>query len=52
VVSGAAVTTVTITAGGAGYDVGEVLSAAAADIGGTGSGFSVTVATTTGPVGA
>jgi hypothetical protein len=29
--------------------VGEVLSAAAANIGGTGSGFTVTVATTSGP---
>lgn len=52
VVSGGAVTSVTIVSGGTGYDVGEVLSAAAANIGGTGSGFSVTVATTTGPINA
>jgi len=51
-VAGGAVTVVTIVNGGAGYDVGEVLSAAAANIGGTGSGFSVTVATTSGPINA
>jgi hypothetical protein len=44
VVSGGAVTSVTITSVGAGYIVGEVLSATAASIGGTGSGFSVPVA--------
>jgi hypothetical protein len=42
-VSGGAVTAVTITARGAAYVVGNVLSAAAASIGGTGSGFSVPV---------
>jgi hypothetical protein len=42
-VSGGAVTTVTITARGAGYLVGDVLSATAASIGGTGSGFSIPV---------
>ena len=45
-------TVVTIVNGGSAYDVGEVLSAAAANIGGTGSGFSVTVATTSGPINA
>lgn len=43
VVSGGSVTSVTITAVGAAYTVGNVLSAAAASIGGTGSGFSVPV---------
>lgn len=44
-VAGAVVTTVTLVAPGEGYTVGDVLSAAAATIGGTGSGFSTTVAT-------
>lgn len=52
VVSGAAVTSVTLVSGGSGYDVNETLSAAAANIGGTGSGFSIKVATTTGPINA
>jgi len=43
IVSGAAVTSVTITARGSNYVVGNVLSATAASIGGTGSGFSVPV---------
>lgn len=47
VVAGAAVTTVTVTYGGEGYTVADALSAAAANIGGTGSGFSVPVATLT-----
>jgi len=42
-VSGGAVTAVTIVAYGAGYRVGDALSAAAASIGGTGAGFSVPV---------
>lgn len=45
VVSGAAVTSVTITTAGNGYVVGDALSATAASIGGTGSGFSVAVGT-------
>ncbi len=44
-VSGGAVTAVTVTFGGYGYTVADSLSAAAANIGGTGSGFSVPVAT-------
>ena len=48
VVAGNAVTTVTVTTVGNYYDVGDVLSATAASIGGTGSGFSVPVATTNG----
>ncbi|MBC7948654.1 MAG: hypothetical protein H7Y42_12275 [Chitinophagaceae bacterium] len=47
VVAGGAVTTVTITHGGYGYTVADVMSALAADIGGTGSGFSTPVATLT-----
>jgi hypothetical protein len=43
VVSGGAVTTVTITARGAGYLVGNALSATAASLGGTGAGFSIPV---------
>ena len=42
-VSGTAVTTVTITDNGAAYLVGDVLSATAASLGGTGSGFSIPV---------
>ena len=42
---GGAVSTVTITSPGTFYSVADVLSASAASIGGTGSGFSVPVAT-------
>jgi hypothetical protein len=45
-VSGGIVASVALTFGGVNYVVGDVLSANAADIGGTGTGFSVTVATT------
>ena len=45
VVAGATVTTVTLTTPGNGYVVGNTLSATAATIGGTGSGFSIKVAT-------
>jgi hypothetical protein len=45
VVSGGSVTTVTLTKAGNGYVVGNTLSATAATIGGTGSGFSIKVAT-------
>ncbi len=44
-VSGGVVTTVTIVSAGAGYVAGDVLSADASDIGGTGAGFSIDVAT-------
>ena len=45
VVSGGSVTTVTVTTPGNGYVIGNTLSATAASIGGTGSGFSIKVAT-------
>ena len=45
IVAGATVTTVTLTAAGNGYVVGNTLSATAASIGGTGSGFTINVAT-------
>tara|TARA_R110000868_G_scaffold13814_1_gene64211 strand:+ start:2685 stop:4757 length:2073 start_codon:yes stop_codon:yes gene_type:complete len=48
VVAGNSVTTVTVTTVGSNYEVGDVLSATAASIGGTGSGFSVPVATING----
>jgi len=44
-VSGGAVTAVALRNGGCLYKVGNALSAAVADIGGTGTGFSVSVAT-------
>jgi hypothetical protein len=43
VVAGGAVTTVTVTARGAGYLVGNALSATAASLGGAGAGFSILV---------
>lgn len=48
------VTGVTLTDGGSGYNVGDVLSADDADLGGlgTGAGFAITVASTTGPINA
>jgi len=42
IVSGGSVTSVTITTGGTAYKQGNILSAVAASIGGTGTGFSVT----------
>jgi hypothetical protein len=45
VVSGNTVTSVTLTKAGNGYVVGNTLSATAASIGGTGTGFSIKVAT-------
>lgn len=45
VVSGATVTSVTLTKPGNGYTVGNTLSATAASIGGSGTGFSIKVAT-------
>ena len=45
VVAGTVVTTVTLTTAGNGYAAGNTLSATAASIGGTGSGFSIKVAT-------
>jgi hypothetical protein len=47
VVSAGTVTSVTLTQGGTGYIVGNSLSAAASTIGGTGSSFSIPVATVT-----
>ena len=47
VVSGAVVSAVTVTTQGNGYVVGDTLSATAATVGGSGSGFSIKVATVT-----
>lgn len=46
-----AVTAVTLLSGGAGYGVGNVLSADNANLGGLGSGFTITVATVSGSTG-
>lgn len=46
-VAGGAVTVVTVTTGGDGYAVGDELTADPADIGGTGTGFTVDVLTIT-----
>jgi len=48
VVSGGNVTSVTVTTAGNGYVVGDVLSASAVNIGGTGSGFTITVSQVSG----
>lgn len=42
-VSGNAVSAITITSAGIGYEVGDVLTALNTYLGGTGSGFSITV---------
>lgn len=47
-VAGNVVTAVTIISAGDGYKPGDVLSVAASDVGGTGSGFTWTVSTVTG----
>lgn len=46
-VAGGAVTVVTLTKAGTGYTANDALSAAAANIGGTGSGFSIPVSSIT-----
>lgn len=51
VISGNAVTTVTLVDGGSLYVVGDVLSAPTSSIGNTGSGFSVTINNTINPTG-
>jgi len=47
VIAGTSVSSVTITTAGSGYLTGDVLSASAASLGGTGSGFSMTVTANT-----
>jgi hypothetical protein len=49
-VLGGSVSSVVLTSKGIGYAVGDMLSALASSIGGTGSGFSVRVNTTAGPL--
>lgn len=48
VISGGAVTSVTLVSGGAAYQIGDTLSCANSSVGGTGSGFSITVDTLSG----
>ena len=48
IVSGGGVTSVTVTTAGNGYVLGNVLSASSANIGGTGSGFAITVSQVSG----
>jgi gliding motility-associated-like protein len=43
VVSGGVVSSVAVTNGGSGYTIGDVLSCNATSVGGTGSGFSITI---------
>jgi hypothetical protein len=43
IITGAAVTTVNVADGGKNYMLGDVLSASASDLGGTGSGFTYTI---------
>ncbi|MEI7463468.1 MAG: hypothetical protein WCK03_03685, partial [Candidatus Taylorbacteria bacterium] len=50
-VAGGAVTSVVLNNGGSFYIVGDVLSATTSNLGGTGSGFTITVATTNNPNG-
>ena len=50
-VSGGTVTSVVLNNGGSFYIAGDVLSASTSDLGGTGSGFSITVATANNPNG-
>jgi hypothetical protein len=50
VVTAGSVTSVTMALRGTGYAVGDILSASAATIGGTGSGFFVPVTSTLGPI--
>ena len=47
VVAGGSVTLITITTAGSGYSIGDILSASAASIGGTGSGFTALLTTNT-----
>jgi hypothetical protein len=46
-VSGTSVTAVTLVDGGLGYEVGDLLSASNTNLGGSGAGFNISVATIT-----